>query len=135
MRDGQIMQMNQATARNVFQLLKSVANLEARQKALEQVLTEMNSMMGFKSEDLIQRVNKIHRELVEKFNQNLKESAQNAQEEAKKPKLTIVPAGVKLPTVALILFVLGMVGCSRETVSRISGNPRPSPTPIFEAYL
>ncbi len=110
MRDELVYAMVQRQANKIYQLYRSMGILECRMKAMEMALAEKWGNGG-----LTDRINEIHKELLAKVNQDIKEATEKAQTEAKKPRLTIVNPIGGLKPVALILFVLSLSSCVTRT--------------------
>lgn len=92
MRDEQILGMNADTARKVFAIYKQCRYLDTRLTAYEMLFENRKAILKaiWNPQWLRTAADAIQLELIKKHDEEIQESAKRAEEEAKKPKLTVV---------------------------------------------
>ena len=94
MRDDKIIQLNARNAQNVATLYKQIVRLDARQQALERVLSNRWSFIGaiLNPRWFWQSVDALHAVLMRNHDEQIQKAAEAMKEESRKPKLAIVGA-------------------------------------------
>jgi hypothetical protein len=119
MKDGFLIKKTQDQAKNISIIYNQLKFIDSRMQAFEKLLENRWDILkaiwnpkGFKKD-----VDELQIFLLRKHDQNVKEAMQKAQDEANKPKLTIVGSnGFKGVGMAFLLVLTLLTGCisSRE---------------------
>ena len=92
MRDDKILQLNASNAKNVASLYRQLIRMDARQQAIESVLSRRWSFLGalFSPKWFWHSVNSLHQVLLNNHDEQIKKAMEAEEAERKKPKLSIV---------------------------------------------
>lgn len=92
MRDGQIIKLQANTSATVARLFQHIVSLDARQQAIERVLSSRRAFLGaiLNPSSFWKSVNSVHQTLVRQHEQQMKEAIEEQKAEAAKPKIKLV---------------------------------------------
>lgn len=111
MRDDQIIQRQQNDARRIAMVYRQSVFLDTRLQAMEYMILTHPWMLMLNPDRWMRLVGDRQDLLLKKHDQEMMESAQKADAEAKKTKIQIVPANGAIKLVGLVLFIFSLQGC------------------------